>query len=292
MEQQPPPPVQRPVIVLRHPARAVRITEALRAAGMTAYALPLTDTELPADAGAVTAALEALGQGAFAWLTVTSGNTVRALELLAGTAGGTLAGLVRAGGARVAAVGAGTARLLADAGIAVDLVPGDASSSGLLDAFGSGTGAVLLPQADLAPEDLRRGLAELGWSVCRVEAYRTVPYPAHPARRVPGVEEEGTPPPLLSVPDVVRLAAGPVHPAVVFTAPSTVLQFRERLGGGPLAFLPVAMGRTTAAALRSQGWEPAATAGEPTPPGITAAVVEAFSRGATTHPAPQNGDRP
>ncbi len=283
---------ERPVIVLRHPARAVRIAEELRAAGATAYALPLTDTELPADAGAVTAGLAELGRGTYAWLVVTSGNGVRALELLARAGGTTLADAVRAGGARVAAVGAGTARLLSDARVSVDLVPADASSSGLLAAFGRGAAAVLLPQGDLAPDDLRAGLVSLGWSVRRVEAYRTVPYPARPERRVPGVEEEGTPPPLLSVPDVVGLAAGPVHPAVVFTAPSTVLQFRERLGAGPLAFLPVAIGRTTAAALRSQGWEPAATAAEPTPTGITAAVVDAFSRAATTQPAPLNGDRP
>ncbi|WP_104179128.1 uroporphyrinogen-III synthase [Arthrobacter sp. B0490] len=282
--------VERPVVVLRHPARTVRIAEALGLAGLTAYALPLTDTELPADADAVTAALTALG--GYDWLVVTSGNTVQALELLARAGGSTLAALVRAGAVKVAAVGSATARLLADAGIAVDLVPADASSSGLVRAFPVGDGAVLLPQADLAPGDLRDGLAGKGWSVRRVDAYRTVPYPAHPSRRVPGVEEEGSPPPLLTVPDVAGLAAGAVHPAVVFTAPSAVLQFRERLGGEPLAFLPVAIGRTTAAALRSQGWAPAATAAEPTPQGITAAVEEAFSRGEATHRAPLNGDRP
>ncbi|MDQ0735583.1 uroporphyrinogen-III synthase [Arthrobacter agilis] len=283
---------EKPVIVLRHPARAVRIAEALGAAGLTAYALPLTDTELPVDTAGVAEALARLGRGGYAWLVVTSGNTVQSLEMLVRTDGTTLAALVRAGHARVAAVGAATARLLTATGTGVDLVPGRASSAGLLDAFGPGPGEVLLPQADLAPDDLRIGLTGLGWSVHRVEAYRTVPYPAHPARRVPGVEEEGTPPPLLSVPDVVGTGARPVHPAVVFTAPSAVLQFRERLGGGPLAFLPVAIGPTTAAALRSQGWEPAATAAEPTPPAIVAAVEDAFSRGRTTYFAPLNGDRP
>ncbi|WP_105032738.1 uroporphyrinogen-III synthase [Arthrobacter ruber] len=280
-----------PVVVLRHPARSVRIAEALRSRGRAVFALPLTDTELPEDPGAVTVELAALGRGHYAWLVVTSGNGVQALELLARARGTTLADVVRTGAARVAAVGSATAGLLADAGLLVDLVPGQASSSGLLDAFGPGPGSVLLPQGDLAPDDLRAGLTALGWSVRRVTAYRTVPYPADPARHLPGVAEEGAPPPLLSAGDVLGFAARPVHPAVVFTAPSTVLQFHERLGGGPLAFLPVAIGRTTAAALRSHGWEPAATAAEPTPQGIAAAVEEAFTRGVPVA-ASRNGDQP
>lgn len=289
-------PVVRRVIVLRHPARAVRITEALRSAGMTAYALPLTDTELPTDVDAVGRELRALGRGAYGWIVVTSGNTVQALGMLAGAEGASLDGLVVSGGVKVAAVGSATARLLADAGVVVDLLPGEASSAGLLGEFQPGSGAILLPQADLAPGDLQTGLSRLGWSVRRIDAYRTVPYPADPARRVPGVEEQGTQPPLLSPTDLMSLASTGVQPAVVFTAPSTVRQFREKLSG-PLDFLPVAIGRTTAAALRSQGWEPAAAAPDPTPHGIARAVDEAFSRTsghAVPDPAriPPNGDQP
>lgn len=286
----------RAVIVLRHPSRAVRIAEALRDAGLAVYALPLTDTELPADTGAVARELEALGRGAYRWIVVTSGNTVRALELLAAPHGRTLGDLVRSGRAGVAAVGSATARSLAGAGVVVDLLPEDSSSTGLLRAFPRGDGAVLLPQADLAPPDLRDGLVRSGWSVRRIEAYRTVPFPADAARRVPGIVEEGTQPALLPFADAVRLASGGVQPAVVFTAPSTVREFHEKLDG-PLDFLPVAIGRTTAAALRTQGWEPAATAADPTPHGIARAVGEAFSR-ASGHaapdpaPAPPNGDQP
>lgn len=278
-------PAARSVIVLRHPARAVRVADALRAAELSVFALPLTETELPRDVDAVLTGLAALARGEYRWLVVTSGNTVQALDTIGRARAVGLAAAVAAGGTRVAAVGAATARLLADAGVAVDLVPDDATSAGLLRTIGRGHERILLPQADLAPDDLRAGLTGLGWRVERIEAYRTVPYPAHPSRRVPGVVEDGVPPPLLVPGDVVGLAAAGVQPAVVFTAPSTVQQFRERLAAGPLAFHPVAIGPTTAAALRGQGWEPGATATGPTPSAIRAAVLEAFGTEPVTLPS-------
>lgn len=284
----------RPVVVLRHPERSARIAEVLRARGLEPFALPLTDTELPGDVAAVAAELEALGRGGYRWLVVTSANAVQALGLVAQSLDTALPQLVHDGAVRVAAVGSTTARVLADAGITVTLVPPGASSAGLLQHFPPGTGAVLLPQGDLAPDDLRAGLVRLGWSVRRVEAYRTVAFPGDPLRRVPGVVEQGTPPPLMSFADLARLGAAGVQPAVVFAAPSAVRRFHEKVGDGPLGFLPVAIGRTTAAALREQGWEPGATAADPTPHGIVRAVQEALSGGGavTCSPAPRNGDQP
>ncbi|WP_168165751.1 uroporphyrinogen-III synthase [Micrococcus sp. FDAARGOS_333] len=43
---------------------------------------------------------------------------------------------------------------------------------------------VLLPQSALATGELTSGLEAKGWHVARVEAYRTVPYPADPSRRL------------------------------------------------------------------------------------------------------------
>ena len=43
---------------------------------------------------------------------------------------------------------------------------------------------VLLPQSALATGELTSGLEAKGWHVARVEAYRTVPYPADPLRRL------------------------------------------------------------------------------------------------------------
>ncbi len=278
-----PEPTARPVVVLRQPARTVRIAAALQEHGLQAYALPLTDVELPSDVDAVVAGLSDLGQGAFDWLVLTSGNTVQALVHLAGLAGLRFEDLVRSGDVRLAAVGSSTARLLAEEGLEVQLVPDEASSAGLLARFPRGSGAVLLPQADLAPDTLRAGLAERGWAVRRLEAYRTVAYPADPLRALPGIEEEGPRPRLLDRAHFASLLRRGVQPAVVFTAPSTVRQFREMLGNGPPAFVPVAIGATTARALRTHGWEPGGTAADPTPQGVADAVVRAFS--ATDHPA-------
>ncbi len=283
-----------PVIVLRHPERSVRIAEALADRGFTAFSLPVTDTELTSDADAVAAELVALGRGAYRWLLVTSGTTIEALGMIARARGLTLAAAVGEGGAKVGAVGPATAGLLRAAGIRVDLVPQQASSSGLLREFPTGAGPLLLPQADLAADDLRSGLERLGWTVRRVEAYRTVAHPAAAGRRVTGVAEHGIGPAVMSGADFTRLESTGVQPAVVFTAPSGVRAFRERVGDGPHAFLPVAIGRTTAEALRASGWSPAATAAEATPRAIASAVQEAFSRGGSAGraPEPSNGDQP
>lgn len=282
-----------PVVILRQPARAARIAAVLESLGLQPYALPLTDTELPPDVRPIVEELAELGRGGHRWLILTSGNAVGALVHVAGTQGMRLVDLVRTGNVRVAAVGPATERLLEEEGVDVHLVPAEPSAAGLLSEFPIGTGSVLLPQADLAAERLRAGLQELGWWVRRVEAYRTVAHPADPLRRLPGVEEEGPRPPTLTWADFASLLAQGVQPAVVFTAPSTVRQFREMLGDGPRVFVPVAIGGTTAAALRLLGWEPGATAKNPTPQGVARAVLEAcVAAGHPRPPASSNGEMP
>ena len=281
------------MVVLRHPARSVRIAAALAELELDAYALPLTDVELPTDAHAVGAELAALGRGRYDWLILTSGNAARAMIHLARARELHFPDLVRAGGVRLAAVGAATGKLLEEEGLGVHLMPDEPSAAGLLAEFPGGRGSVLLPQSNLAADRLRAGLEELGWHVRRVEAYRTVAYPADPRRRLPGVEEMGPRPQELTWRSFAALLAQGVQPAVVFAAPSAVRRFREMLGDGPPAFIPVAIGGTTAAALRLLGWEPGATAKSPTPQGVARAVLDACT--AARHPrlpAPSNGEKP
>ena len=69
------------------------------------------------------------------------------------------------------------------------------------------------------------------------------------------------------------------HPprCVLFGSPRTVEAFLGLPGAGALVprVKAVAVGPTTAAALRAQGWEPAAIATAPTPPEWVEAAVQA-----------------
>ena len=83
------------------------------------------------------------------------------------------------GSVLVAAVGPATADALRRAGVEPDLVPAEHSARGLVEAFPDcggrrARGASCSPRADLAPGTIPDGLAQKGWDVRRVEAYRTV----------------------------------------------------------------------------------------------------------------------
>lgn len=64
--------------------------------------------------------------------------------------------------------------------------------------------------------------------------------------------------------------------AVVLTAPSTARAMVELLGHPPRATRLVAIGATTARAIRGLGLEVAAVASAPTPAGVREAVEEAL----------------
>ena len=80
----------------------------------------------------------------------------------------------------MAAIGPGTAAVLAEAGISVDLQPRQAVAESLLEALGDPPtpGArLLLARAEVGRDVLPDGLRSLGWSVDVVAAYRTVTPP-------------------------------------------------------------------------------------------------------------------
>jgi uroporphyrinogen-III synthase len=136
----------------------------------------------------------------------------------------------------VAAVGPATADALRLAGVEPDLTPAEHSAQGLVEEFATGRGRVLFPCANLAPDTIAAGLEEKGWTVERVEAYRTVPAAA--------------PEPAL----LDRVAAAD---AIAFTATSSVQAFAALTGpdGAPVPVPPhvVCVGPTTAAAARALG---------------------------------------
>jgi uroporphyrinogen III methyltransferase / synthase len=165
--------VGRRVLVTRSKDQAGELVELLEAQGAEAVEAPLIDIVPPEDYGPLDAACERAG--AFDWIVFTSANGATAFmdRLLQGPRD--VRGLA---GARLCAVGPGTASRLTRFGLKVDLVPDDHSADGVvaaLKAAGSIKGKrVLFPKADIArdvlPEELRRAGAE----VTEVIAYRTV----------------------------------------------------------------------------------------------------------------------
>jgi uroporphyrinogen III methyltransferase/synthase len=84
------------------------------------------------------------------------------------------------GGLKIGAIGPATAKALEERGITADYVPEVYSSEGLIAGLKSqavGGRRFLLPRADIADEELAKGLTELGAEVHEVAAYRTVPHP-------------------------------------------------------------------------------------------------------------------
>ncbi|MBJ2121040.1 uroporphyrinogen-III synthase [Arthrobacter sp. MSA 4-2] len=277
------------VVLLRTPGRSVDFGEELARRGALPFCLPLIDFERPADPAPLERALERLAAGGYDWLVVTSATTVTALEACTRRTGSTLAGAVPAG-TRAAAVGEATAAALSRAGVPVSLTARNSSAQGLLAELPPGPGALLLPQASLADDALDVGLSGRAWRVDRIEAYRTVDYPADPALRL---SEAETPPP--SAPEVLdaaayrQLAAEGVH-AVVLTSPSTARRFSALLDGAPPNGLAaVAIGPSTAAEAARVGLRLAATADAPTPRGVADAVAGAV---APPPPSPTNGVTP
>ncbi|MCL2768884.1 MAG: uroporphyrinogen-III C-methyltransferase [Solirubrobacterales bacterium] len=165
---------------------------------------------------------------------VTSANGVEALfERLA--AGGRDARALA--GARVAAIGPGTARALAAHGIVADVVPERYVAEGLVEALADvPVRHALLARARGAREVLARALRERGAQVDELELYESVP------ERLPG--------------EVWRAAWGADY--ITFTSSSTVRNFLEAAGDGALeeGARVVSIGPVTSGTLREHGLEP------------------------------------
>ncbi|WP_311446893.1 uroporphyrinogen-III synthase [uncultured Rothia sp.] len=123
-----------------------------------------------------TAALEALASGQYAWVSFTSANTVRACAELWGD---DFARACASGGARIACVGAATARAVhTQLGLGTDFQPQVQSAAGMLAEFeqpATDAAAVLVLEGSNARPTLREGLKNLGWESRRCVLYDMVP---------------------------------------------------------------------------------------------------------------------
>jgi uroporphyrinogen-III synthase len=235
----------RMVVVTRAAAQAAGIESRLRRLGATVVSLPTIEIDDPADGGAALAsAASDLARGAYDWVVLTSTNGAR--RLLA-----RVDDPLAVGGARVAAIGPATARVLGESGLTVDLVPDRYVAEALVEAFPSGRGRVLVARAAVARDVLPQGLRAKGWNVDVVEAYRT--RPARP-----------------SSDDVERAATAEV---IAFTSPSTVDGAIGLLGLDRVPPVVACIGPVTAAAARERGLKVAIEAEVHTVDGLVDAVV-------------------
>lgn len=244
------------VVVTRARDQAAPLVAALRAAGAEPVECPTIRVEDPADRGPLDRALARAADGRYDWVVFTSPNAVRRVFDRLGRLG---MAPDRLGTARVAAVGAGTARALEGAGVRVDLVPERALGEALVEALGLAgvAGArVLYPKGDLARDAVPDGLAAAGATVDAVEAYRTVP-------------ETGCDPRARE-----RIRGGEVD-VLTFASPSSVRNLIGSLGGdsGAVRSVPaVCVGPVTAAAARELGFHVGAVADDASVAGLIAAI--------------------
>jgi uroporphyrinogen-III synthase len=218
---------------------------------------------------------------------VSSITTVRVLVEKAAERGTTPAALVPAG-TRVATIGPSSRWILEAVGIPVTLAPVDIQSAeGLVDLWAAAPARVFLPQADIAAPALRAGLAAKGADVTAVVAYHTVDFPARQGLRLQaelpsavGVSHSAAPRELSPLQTRRELDAGTLD-AVVAASPSAARRIAATLQPlGRCRF--IAIGRPTAAEAAALGIRVDATAKEPTPDGIVAALGSVFANEGNT----------
>lgn len=200
--------------------------------------VPTMSVEPPRTPQQMERAVHGLVSGRFEWVVFTSVNAVRAIRERFDASGLDARSL---SGIRVAAAGEDTVAALAAMGVRPDLTPeDDQTTSGLLDVWPAydelvdPINRVFLPRADIATDTLVAGLAELGWEVEDVTAYRTV----------------RATPPAADTRDAIK-AGG--FDAVVFTSSSTVRNLVGIAGKPHASSIIACIGPATAKTAQEHG---------------------------------------
>ncbi len=170
-------------------------------------------------------------------------------------------------GLKIGAIGSATAQALEQKGIIPDYQPEIFTTAALaegLKRFEIAGKSILLPRAEIADEDLVRGLEQMGAKVTEVPTYETMPATEDMARARELI--------LVGETDVVT-----------FTSSSTVANLVSALGGDLEELKNVtiaAIGPKTAETARKAGLKVEILATEQTIPGLVRAIEEHFTKGA------------
>jgi len=203
------------VMVTRARAQSSDITAQLEALGATVIHCPTIEIAAPTSWDQLDTSIGRLGE--YDWIVFTSANGVefffRRLVEIRGDATEALATNI------TCAIGPTTARALAGAGAAADVVASDSRAEGALKAIIDYLGGAefvrglsfLIPRARMARDILPAGLRRLGARVDAVETYQTIK---------PNVKRES----------ITSLFTENSIDAVTFTSSSTVSNFAELLG--------------------------------------------------------------
>lgn len=240
----------RRVVVTRTRRQASQLAAALRDAGAEPIEVPVIELTDPADGGV--ALRDVAGRlSEYACVVVTSPNGAERLLAAVDAAGGDARAF---GGVTLAAIGPGTARVLADHGLRADVVPAEYVAESLLAAIGDPPTAgarLLLARAEVARDVLPEGLRARGWAVEVVDAYRTVGAAVSDDQRA-------------------EVAGADV---ITFTSSSTVERAVAAFGAEGLPRVVACIGPITAATAREHGLEVDVEAAVHTIEGLVAALV-------------------
>ncbi len=247
------------VLVPRTKEQAGELSARLREHGAVPEEVPTISVEAPRNPQQMDKAVRGLVEGRYEWIAFTSANAVRAVREKFDEYGLDARAF---SGLKVATVGERTAEVVRAWGIRPDLMPsGEQSTRGLLaewppyDEALDPIDRVFLPRADIATETLVSGLAELGWEIDAVTAYRTV---------------RAAPPP---APTREAIKAGRFD-AVVFTSSSTVRNLVGIAGKPHPSTVIACIGPATVATAHEHGLDVDVVADEPSAPALADALAD------------------
>jgi uroporphyrinogen III methyltransferase / synthase len=241
------------IVVTRARAQASGLAATLRGLGAEVVELPAIRIEPRVGDAEVCRAVEWIGAGEYSLLCLTSPNGVRLLFEALREAGLDARSL---GGVTVAAIGPGTARALAEHGIAADVVPEQFVAEAMVETLRSvevSGKRVLVARAAEARDVLPDALRERGAEVDVVALYETL-------REAPTDE---------------AVEAAQTADYVTFTSSSTVRNLTEALGDRfPAAARIVSIGPITSEAARDAGLEVAVEAERHDIDGLVSALLD------------------